>query len=222
MRECSQKKTAPEFGRRSGPRFGVSVPEQFLHSRYDVRRLAHHIFDDLLQFFTGHGIEIELPLIDISEKLGILHGRVECITQNFDAIRRNARRAHHWSSELAGSKHGSATELSIPLSAAASGNGITGPTVEPRQLSNNQGGLSKIQIDFDRPVTISNFGDLTVVGRTTTNGVMNDKVSTALVGAGYWGKKLLPKFVLNRNSLVRVICDIHGPGLETLAGPVTV
>ena len=74
------KKTAPEFGRRSGPRFGVSVPEQFLHSRYDVRRLAHHIFDDLLQFFTGHGIEIELPLIDISEKLGILHGRVECIT----------------------------------------------------------------------------------------------------------------------------------------------
>ena len=38
---------------------------------------------------------------------------------------------------------------------------------------------------------------------------MNDKVSVALVGAGYWGKKLLPKFVLNRNSLVRVICDIH-------------
>ena len=39
---------------------------------------------------------------------------------------------------------------------------------------------------------------------------MNAKVSIALVGAGYWGKKLLPKFVLNRNSLVRVICDIHG------------
>ena len=38
---------------------------------------------------------------------------------------------------------------------------------------------------------------------------MNDKVSVALVGAGYWGKKLLPKFVLNRNSFVRVICDIH-------------
>lgn len=38
---------------------------------------------------------------------------------------------------------------------------------------------------------------------------MNEKVSVALVGAGYWGKKLLPKFVLNRNSLVRVICDIH-------------
>jgi predicted dehydrogenase len=38
---------------------------------------------------------------------------------------------------------------------------------------------------------------------------MNDKVSVALVGAGYWGKKLLPKFLLNRNSLVRRICDIH-------------
>jgi predicted dehydrogenase len=38
---------------------------------------------------------------------------------------------------------------------------------------------------------------------------MNNKVSVALVGAGYWGKKLLPKFVFNRNSVVRVICDIH-------------
>ena len=38
---------------------------------------------------------------------------------------------------------------------------------------------------------------------------MSDKVCVALVGAGYWGKKLLPKFVSNRNSLVRVICDIH-------------
>jgi len=38
---------------------------------------------------------------------------------------------------------------------------------------------------------------------------MSDNVCVALVGAGYWGKKLLPKFVSNRNSLVRVICDIH-------------
>ena len=38
---------------------------------------------------------------------------------------------------------------------------------------------------------------------------MNNTVSVALVGAGYWGKKLLPKFVVNSNSLVRVICDIH-------------
>ncbi|HEY7221821.1 MAG TPA: Gfo/Idh/MocA family oxidoreductase [Candidatus Binatia bacterium] len=34
-------------------------------------------------------------------------------------------------------------------------------------------------------------------------------MSVALVGAGYWGKKLLPKFVHNTASLVRVICEIH-------------
>ena len=38
---------------------------------------------------------------------------------------------------------------------------------------------------------------------------MQSKVSVALVGAGYWGKKLLPKFVHNTASLVRVICDVH-------------
>jgi predicted dehydrogenase len=38
---------------------------------------------------------------------------------------------------------------------------------------------------------------------------MKGKVSVALVGAGYWGKKLLPKFVCSENSVVRVICDIH-------------
>ena len=38
---------------------------------------------------------------------------------------------------------------------------------------------------------------------------MKNKVSVALVGAGYWGKKLLPKFVRSNDSLVRIICDIH-------------
>lgn len=38
---------------------------------------------------------------------------------------------------------------------------------------------------------------------------MSDKVSVALVGAGYWGKKLLPKFVCNRTTVVRMICDVH-------------
>ena len=38
---------------------------------------------------------------------------------------------------------------------------------------------------------------------------MKSKVSVALVGAGYWGKKLLPKFVRSNDSLVRIICDIH-------------
>ena len=32
----------------------------------------------------------------------------------------------------------------------------------------------------------------------------------ALVGAGYWGKKLLlPKFVRSNDSLVRIICDVR-------------
>ncbi len=38
---------------------------------------------------------------------------------------------------------------------------------------------------------------------------MKNQVSVALVGAGYWGGKLLPKFVRCPESVVRVVCDIH-------------
>ena len=38
---------------------------------------------------------------------------------------------------------------------------------------------------------------------------MKSNVSVALVGAGYWGKKLLPKFVRSHDSLVRIICDVR-------------
>ena len=38
---------------------------------------------------------------------------------------------------------------------------------------------------------------------------MQTKVSVALIGAGYWGKKLLPKFVQSSGSLVKAVCDIH-------------
>ena len=38
---------------------------------------------------------------------------------------------------------------------------------------------------------------------------MDSRVSVALVGAGYWGKKLLPKFVDHRKSWVQTICDLH-------------
>ena len=38
---------------------------------------------------------------------------------------------------------------------------------------------------------------------------MADAVSIALIGAGYWGKKLLPKFLANPGCLVRAVCDIH-------------
>ncbi len=40
---------------------------------------------------------------------------------------------------------------------------------------------------------------------------MADAVSVALVGAGYWGKKLLPKFLATKLARVRMVCDIH-PG----------
>src|SRR5213594_4081419 len=43
----------------------------------------------------------------------------------------------------------------------------------------------------------------------STGEVMQTKVSVALVGAGYWGKKLLPKFVESAESLVKAVCDIH-------------
>lgn len=38
---------------------------------------------------------------------------------------------------------------------------------------------------------------------------MTNEVTIALVGAGYWGKKLLPKFVQSAESLVKAVCDIH-------------
>lgn len=38
---------------------------------------------------------------------------------------------------------------------------------------------------------------------------MKDKISLAVVGAGYWGKKLLPKFLLSEEGRVRSICDVH-------------
>jgi predicted dehydrogenase len=39
---------------------------------------------------------------------------------------------------------------------------------------------------------------------------VSDRVNVALVGAGYWGQKLLPKFLVAPQALVRVVCDIHG------------
>jgi predicted dehydrogenase len=38
---------------------------------------------------------------------------------------------------------------------------------------------------------------------------MGDGGSVALVGAGYWGQKLLPKFFVEPQAVVRVVCDIR-------------
>jgi UDP-2-acetamido-3-amino-2,3-dideoxy-glucuronate N-acetyltransferase len=39
--------------------------------------------------------------------------------------------------------------------------------------------------------------------------MITNKVSLAVVGAGYWGKKLLPKFLSSAESRVWAICDVH-------------
>jgi predicted dehydrogenase len=38
---------------------------------------------------------------------------------------------------------------------------------------------------------------------------MAKKVNVGVVGAGYWGQKLLPKFLAAPDAAVRVVCDIH-------------
>jgi hypothetical protein len=62
--------------------------------------------------------------------------------------------------------------LSITLDALASGNGLTGPTVEPR----NQG-IQRIEVDFNDPVTLASASGVTVTGRTTTAAVMGGPIA---------------------------------------------
>src|SRR5438093_1019122 len=38
---------------------------------------------------------------------------------------------------------------------------------------------------------------------------MGKKINVGFVGAGYWGQKLLPKFLSAPDAAVRVVCDIH-------------
>ena len=42
---------------------------------------------------------------------------------------------------------------------------------------------------------------------------MVETLNIGVVGAGYWGQKLLPKFVAARQATVRIICDLHGGNL---------
>jgi len=39
--------------------------------------------------------------------------------------------------------------------------------------------------------------------------LMGKKINVGFVGAGYWGQKLLPKFLSAPDAAVRVVCDIH-------------
>jgi hypothetical protein len=59
--------------------------------------------------------------------------------------------------------------LAIVLNATAAGNGGSGPTVETRN-----GGIRKVEINFDGPVTL--IGTVSLTGRTTIGGVMQGPV----------------------------------------------
>jgi hypothetical protein len=61
--------------------------------------------------------------------------------------------------------------LAIMLNATASGNGSSGPTSETRN-----GGIQRIEVDFSQPVTLIHPNDVSVIGRTTSGGVMGSPV----------------------------------------------
>ncbi len=63
--------------------------------------------------------------------------------------------------------HTGAGDLSLALDAAAAGNGIGGATVEPRQ-----GGIQRIEVDFDGPITLASPAGILVTGRLTSGGIM--------------------------------------------------
>ncbi len=62
----------------------------------------------------------------------------------------------HWRSVRT---HGAGTDLSIELNPLATGNGSTGPTVETRQ-----GGIQKIEVEFNGAVTLASAASITVTG----------------------------------------------------------
>ncbi len=63
-------------------------------------------------------------------------------------------------------EHGAAGDLAIALSGAGSGVGVKGPTVETRN-----GGIQKIRVVFDQPVTLADPAAVSVTGRTTVGGL---------------------------------------------------
>ena len=67
--------------------------------------------------------------------------------------------------------------LSIALDAQATGNGLTGPTVETRGIPAQGLGLTTLEVDFDGPVSLSNPAAVTVIYWPTTGGVMGEATS---------------------------------------------
>lgn len=67
--------------------------------------------------------------------------------------------------------HAAIGSLGIALNPAALGSGSAGPTVETRQ-----GGIQKIEVDFNQPVTISNPSAVSVTGQRTIGGTLQPPV----------------------------------------------
>ncbi len=67
--------------------------------------------------------------------------------------------------------HSGIGPLVITLNRTATGNGISGPTVETRQ-----GGIQRLEIDFDQPAAISNPSAVSVTGQTTVSGALQPPV----------------------------------------------
>lgn len=83
--------------------------------------------------------------------------------------------------------HSGIGELAITLKAAATGNGLSGPSNETRGTVALGVGVQKIRAEFDGTVTLADASKITVVGRTTVGGVMGAPVnyipsSVAVVG----------------------------------------
>ena len=70
--------------------------------------------------------------------------------------------------------HSGIGPIALTLNATASGNGVSGPTVETRGSTNLAvgTGIQKIQVQFDGGIQLANAANISVVGRTTASGVM--------------------------------------------------
>lgn len=69
--------------------------------------------------------------------------------------------------------------VGIVLDPDATGNGATGPTVEPRGPRTNECGIQRIEVEFDGPITRHDDAGVLVVGQTTTAGVLGPPVEYA-------------------------------------------
>ncbi len=123
--------------------------------------------------------------------------------------------------------HSVSGRLGLTLDPAATGNGLTGPTVESRT-----GGIRLIEVEFDGPVTLANTAAVTVNGGAIpptsvtlstpdtlaiafNAGVLPDQGCYAVtIGAGAIAQTLLGD---NTCSVRGVIGDVTGDGVTTLS-----